>query len=298
MTPEMSHCRREEEVWALDLEWVPDAAAGRLLYGAMPARSEREVLDLMWERGGATVEEPRPYLKTVLCRIVSIAAVRRSERSDGVSLEILRLPADVDDPAERDERVMLSRFFHELGRCRPLLVGFNSSAADLSILRQRAVVHGLAVGPEDAAYFSGPPARTTDLMRLLGGRGGGMPSLHEMATLSGIPGKMGTDGGDVARLWLGEHFGRIADYNQSDAVTTYLLWLRIAHFHGVFSSSEYEAEQRRVRAMLEHTARTPFGGYAGAYLEEWDRLAAEQGNQHGLRPGRRSGPAVPVNGRK
>jgi hypothetical protein len=36
---------------------------------------EAEVFEAMWKAGGATEEEPMPYLKTILCRVVSIAAV-------------------------------------------------------------------------------------------------------------------------------------------------------------------------------------------------------------------------------
>jgi predicted PolB exonuclease-like 3'-5' exonuclease len=60
-----------------------------------------------------------------------------------------------------------------------------------------------------------------DLKRILGGFGRAVvPSLHESATLSGIPGKLDVDGNQVAELWLQGKLREIVDYNQFDALTT------------------------------------------------------------------------------
>ncbi len=76
-------------------------------------------------------------------------------------------------------------------------------------------------------------------MRFLAGTGKATPSLHELATLSGIPGKINMDGRRVAELWLEGNFEGIVQYNQCDALTTYLLWLRTAHFAGFFTTDDY-----------------------------------------------------------
>ena len=64
-----------DRVWAFDAEWIPDPVAGRLLYKLSPDTHDREVMEHMWKQGGATEEDPYPYLKTVICRIVSMSAV-------------------------------------------------------------------------------------------------------------------------------------------------------------------------------------------------------------------------------
>ena len=75
------------EVWAFDLEWVPDVGSGRRAYRLGPDASDADVLREMWRQAGADEQNPRPYLKTVLCRIVSIAAVVRRHPEHG---QILR----------------------------------------------------------------------------------------------------------------------------------------------------------------------------------------------------------------
>jgi len=58
-----------------------------------------------------------------------------------------------------------------------------------------------------------------------------------------------------------------------DALTTYLVWLRLAHFTGHFNDAGYAEEQARVRALV---AREIAGGkrHLERYLAEWDRLRA------------------------
>jgi predicted PolB exonuclease-like 3'-5' exonuclease len=161
----------------------------------------------------------------------------------------------------------------------------------LKILIQRAVVKGLAAEgfcrrpdkPWDGIdYFARDSDANIDLMRILGGWGKSTPSLHEIASLSGIPGKLKFNGSDVASLWLqGEH-QRIVDYNECDAVTTYLLWLRIAHFAGKFDDVEYRSEQNRVRDLLVRESLENGKEHLAQYLEEWERLG---GLLPRLRPG-------------
>ena len=62
-------------VWVFDVEWAPHPEAGRRLFELAEDTSDIDVLKQIWEEGGADEENPMPYLKTSICRIVSIAAV-------------------------------------------------------------------------------------------------------------------------------------------------------------------------------------------------------------------------------
>ena len=100
--------------------------------------------------------------------------------------------------------------------------------------------------------------------------------LHEIATLSGIPGKLDVDGNQVAELWLAGDLRRIVEYNEFDALTPYLLWLRVAHFAGHFTPEEYAEEQEALRRMVEDLAGKR--AHLARYLDEWQRLRAATGN--------------------
>ena len=73
----------KDRVWAFDAEWIPDPAAGKLLYDLPDNTPDLDVVRRMWKEGGATEEDPTPYLKTVVCRIVSVSAVDRFEPVHG-----------------------------------------------------------------------------------------------------------------------------------------------------------------------------------------------------------------------
>jgi hypothetical protein len=112
-----------------------------------------------------------------------------------------------------------------------------------------------------------------DIKDILGGWGKTTPSLHELATLSGIPGKLDVDGNAVAGLWLDGQLDRIVAYNECDALTTYLVWLRLAHLSGHFDDGAYATEQRRVRTLVEGLIASG-SAHLAVYLAEWDRLSA------------------------
>ena len=275
----------ERRVWAFDAEWVPDPLAGRLLYDTPDSvREPEEILQLMWGQEGATEQDPTPFLKLVKCRLVSIAAVERLDRGDEEPLlRLLSLPRDPTDSAQNVESAVLGKFLGAIGEHKPQLVGFNSVDSDLKIMIQRGVILGLhmpgfATRPakpwEGIDYFARGGDWHVDIKDLVSGWGKATPSLHELAVQSGIPGKMDVDGNDVARLWLDGELGHIVDYNEYDALTTYLVWLRIAHFAGHFSSDAYEREQALLRAMVEREIDGGDKPHLAAYLEEWDRLRA------------------------
>jgi predicted PolB exonuclease-like 3'-5' exonuclease len=227
-----------KRVWAFDVEWVPDPVAGRILYELPEDTDATDILKVMWEKGGATEEDPTPFLKTAVCRVVSVAALERRQLPDGgVKLNLMALPRDPTNPDEASEAGVVGTFLDALGRNRPQLVGFNSLQSDIN-----------------------------------GGWGLASPSLHEIAVQSGIPGKMGVDGNDVAPLWLEGNLERIVRYNECDALTTYLVWLRLAHFAGFFDDTSYGREQGLVMELLQTEIAKGGREHLEEYLEAWNRL--------------------------
>ena len=261
------------QTWAFDCEWAPDLVAGRRLYHLGSDVPDDEVLRVMWEQGGATEEKPQPFLKTVLCRSVSIAAVVRVEDKDGVEVHLWTLPEKPEDVSVTESDI-LKRFLGKFGRAKPTLVGYNSRFSDLHILAQRAIVNGLSL-PEFAKQVCGKPwdMDAVDLMDVVGGfKKGATCSLHEIANLCDIPGKLDTTGDDVARLFYGGKRRAIVEYNAFDALTTYLLWLRVEHFKGTFGTTQYAEEQQRVRDLLKTKSAEPDGAFLKRYLAAWDAL--------------------------
>ena len=275
------------KVWAFDAEWAPDPESGRRVLGLPDDLPDAEVVAAMWQAGGATAEDPTPYLKTVLCRVVSISMVARQVNSSGqVSLNLISLPRDATDVAQRQEKHIVGSFLNAVGKHKPQLVGYNSEAADIRIFIQRALATGV-VAPEFCArpnkpwegmdYFARGSEAHVDLKTLVSGFGKASPSLNEMAVVCGIPGKLGgMDGEQVPALWMAGDVKRIVAYNETDALTTYLLWLRMAAMGGHFDPEAYAQERTRVRELLE--TRIKAGAtHLAEFLTAWESLAARNG---------------------
>ena len=273
----------QNEVWAYDAEWVPDANAGRVLYELPDEMPEAEVVQHMWEQNGATEENPRPFLKLALCRVVSIAFVRRkSDRYGEISLDLRSQPKTPIKLEDCNEADILSSFFNSVGQKRPQLVGFNSAGSDLPIFIQRGIIQGIQATAfcqrpdkpwEGVDYFARDSEWNVDLMHAVGGWGKAQPSLNELARQSGIPCKIGgADGSSTAESWLAGDIDGIVQYNEQDALTTYQVWLRTAFFAGRLSAQQFKDEQKLLRKMIEHRTETPGNEHLVEYLEEWERL--------------------------
>ena len=203
-----------------------------------------------------------------------------SRRDGSVQLHLLALPREVGDAVQTAERHVVGTFLDAVGEYRPQLVGYNSINADLKILLQRAVVNGLSAAAfcrrpdkpwEGIDYFARGDAHV-DIKDIVGGWGKATPSLHELAVLSGIPGKLDVDGNAVANLWLDGQLDRIVAYNECDALTTYLVWLRLAHLGGHFDDREYAQEQQRVHELLQ-TEIAQGRTHLTTFLEAWQALS-------------------------
>jgi 3'-5' exonuclease len=273
----------KKQLWAFDAEWIPDPQSGRILYKLADSLSDAEVMEEMWQRGGATKENPTPYLKTVQCRLVSIAMVQRQIHDNGqVKLNLRSLP-HLEDEKNQAEREILSTFLGALGDRQPQLVGYNSLAADIRIMVQRGITQGITAPKfarrpnkpwEGVDYFARGGDWHIDLKDYAApGWGSGTPSLNEMAVLSGIPGKMETDGQQVPKLWLEGRLDKIIAYNEFDALTTYLVWLRMAHFTGLITPDQYDSEQQLARELINNESEKK--PYLSGFLDEWDRLILE-----------------------
>lgn len=284
------------KTWFIDLEWVPDVETGRRAYSLPASASDAEVLDMMWREGGATDANPRPYLKTPLCRIVAATALVRTLNEGGdVGLVMCSTPRIGEKPVGEAE--LIGRLFaglekqiadvpsgyvpkqelEEIRKDAPQIVGFNIAGSDIPILLQRGVARGV-VAPkfswrpdkpwEGKDYFAKNGSDfLVDLCEVLGGWGKSRPSLNELAAACDIPGKLGVDGADVIDLWLNGKIDEIVAYNQYDVLTTYLLWLRAVRFAGLLTPAGCELEKGQLRGLLSSLA--PAQPHLKKYLDAW-----------------------------
>jgi predicted PolB exonuclease-like 3'-5' exonuclease len=207
--------------------------------------------------------------------------VARTESEKGITVTLFSVPTDLDDTAKCDEAHLIKTFLDKIGKQKRQIIGFNSLASDLKILTQRAFVHGLSVPeffmrPEKpwigVDYFAREGAGHVDLSEFFSTHGkGGRVSLNDLAMLAGIPGKMEVSGEQVPEMWLAGRWDEIVAYNEFDALTTYLVWLRSCHLIGFIDSQQYEEEQQLLRREIQRQISAG-KEHLNEYLDEWRRL--------------------------
>ncbi len=244
-------------ILVFDIETIPDTEGARRLYG-LEDLDDKSVASIMFHKRRQETGDSE-FLRLHLHRIAAISVVLRSRDS----LKVWSL-----GPQEAGEKEIIERFFEGLDRYTPTLVTWNGTNFDLPVLNYRALVHGVSAprywetGEEDPSfrwnnYLSRYHWRHTDLMDVLAGYSPRANApLDEIATLLGFPGKMGMSGAKVWDAWLAGDIAGIRNYCETDALNTYLVYLRFQLIRGRLNAQEYARECELVRENLrqENTA--------------------------------------------
>jgi predicted PolB exonuclease-like 3'-5' exonuclease len=273
-----------DPTWFFDLEWVPDAAGAMRLYDLPPETTELQAMERLWADGKDYCAEtnPRPFVKYLFSRVVSISFLSRrvvfdGERQRRVEFAINSLPKLPVQEPRSDEGEIIGKFFHYIGVRDPQLVGFNSAESDLQVLIQRSLINevradAFCVRPnkpwEGRDYFDRNGESHLDLIKKFS-TGAMKPKLNDIAKLCGFPGKIDMDGAQVVDLWLDGDLRSIVEYNQIDTLNTYLVWLRFVNFCGKVSEEDYAMEQDDFHAFLAAEAKREENGHLRRFLSKW-----------------------------
>ena len=253
-------------VLVFDIETIPDVDSGRRLY-RLDGLNDHDVANVMFHRRRQETGESE-FLRPHLHRIVAISAVLRTREAFKVW--------SLGEP-ESSEQELVQRFFDGIERFVPTLVSWNGTSFDLPVIHYRALLHGVAgprywdTGDEDQSfrwnnYLNRFHSRHTDLMDVLAAyQGRASASLDDVATMLGLPGKIGIGG---ANVWDSYQEGRLIDirnYCEIDVLNTYLIYLRYELIRGHLSKEQYHKECQLVREELIAVASPHFE----QFLQAW-----------------------------
>jgi 3'-5' exonuclease len=252
-------------VFAFDIETVPDVEFGRRLHG-LEGLTDKQVGYVMQTR--QREQTGSEFLSLEQHRVVAISVAMRTR--DGFKAWSL---GEADAP----EAELVRRFFEGIERFSPTLVSWNGSGFDLPVLHYRALRHGVQahryweMGEEDQSfrwnnYISRFHWRHVDLMDVLSGfQGRGRVGLDKMAQLLGLPGKLGMSGELVWEAFLEGRIEDIRNYCETDVINTYLVYLRFELMRGRLTPEEHERESALVRGWLGGAARPHLAGFLAAW---------------------------------
>ncbi|MBI3938998.1 MAG: 3'-5' exonuclease [Betaproteobacteria bacterium] len=257
-------------ILAFDVETVPDVDGLRKLHGLAAEVPAADVANMAFQmRRQATGSD---FLPLHMHRVVAISCALRDRDSFRAW--------SLGDPGE-GEGQLIQRFFDGIDKYTPQLVSWNGGGFDFPVLHYRGLIHGVRasryweLGEEDRDfrwnnYISRYHTRHLDLMDVLAlYQPRANAPLDELARLLGFPGKLGMDG---SKVWEAFHGGRIAEirnYCETDAVNTYLVFLRFQLMRGVFTEAHYRGECALVRSTLGRSAEPHWK----EFLENWQRDA-------------------------
>ena len=262
-------------ILAFDIETVPDVEGLRRLHAVPDSLSDREVADMAFHRrrqatGGSD------FLPLHLQRVVAIACALRDRNTFTVW--------SLGEPSE-PEAGLVQRFFDGIEKYTPQLVSWNGGGFDLPVLHYRALLHGVQarrywdLGDDDRDfrfnnYIARYHLRHLDLMDVLSlYQMRAAAPLDEVAQLLGYPGKLGMHGSQVWDAYQRGEIRAIRSYCETDAVNTFLVFLRFQLLRGVLTRAQHEEELALVRTTLARTG----GAHWAEFLAAWDAKSAPAG---------------------
>jgi hypothetical protein len=255
---------------AFDIETVPDVAGLRRVNGLPTALSDKAVLD--WATQRRRIQNGSDILPLQFQRVVAIACALR----EGNSFKVWSLGEPEDPEAE-----LLRRFFDGIERYTPQLVSWNGGGFDLPVLHYRSLIHGVTAakywdwGDDDRdfkfnSYLGRYHTRHLDLMDVLAAyQPRAFAGLDAMARLCGFPGKLGMDGSEVHAAVETGRLGEVRSYCETDAMNTYLVYLRFRLMRGELTAVEYAKEVSLAREKIAATG----AAHWQAFLAAWDANA-------------------------
>ncbi len=182
--------------------------------------------------------------------------------------------------ADRFSEAELVTRFWQMFENAATLVTFNGRGFDLPVLEMQALRHGLSVpryfgtGDLKPGYRGNrySDAFHIDLCDFLSNYGAAQRrgSLDVLARLAGLPGKYSIAGEDVEYLFRQGRLKEINQYCMTDALQTFLLFLRAELLRGKIDSSSYRAAIVAVRDhLLQLAAGAGPDNFLLDFLNRW-----------------------------
>jgi len=252
--------------FVFDIETIPDVEGARRL-GQLHDLSDEDVAQVMFHQRRQETGSSE-FLRHHLHKIVAISVVLRlNDKLKVWSLGTL----------DSDEAELVQRFFDGLQRYTPTLVSWNGAGFDLPVLHYRSLIHGIAaprywdVGDENRDfkwnnYLSRFHWRHMDMMDILAGfQPRANAPLDDIASLLGLPGKMGMSGAKVWESYLAGELQSIREYCETDVLNTYLVFLRFQFIRGQLDQAQYQAECQLLKDNLVKENKPHFSEFLTAW---------------------------------
>lgn len=258
-----------------DIETIPDADASRRLL-AQPELDDQAARDALsayfLEKTHGNNDFPRQPFHQIVA--ISYAHLICEPGEEGMEWVVRRIASG--GGIESSEEEIIHGFLSLIQTRAPRLVSFNGRGFDIPVLKYRAMAHHLSCprwfsegdkwNNYDARYSS---TYHVDLLEIFSDFGASARcSIHEIASVFNIPGKLDVAGDDVCSMFEHGDIAGIRNYCETDVCTTLLLFLRWQRFNGSMSEGAYARAILGLQNYLQNESETR--PHLAAFLQTWD----------------------------
>ncbi|MBN3859294.1 3'-5' exonuclease [Neisseriaceae bacterium PsAf] len=246
-------------ILAFDIETIPDVKGIRILNELDDGISDNDVV--AWAQQKKRSETGNDFMPLYLHQVVAISCCFRWD--DKIYVKSI---GNLQD----SEKTILQTFFNIFEKYQVQLVSWNGGGFDLPVLQHRALIHGVIarnywdMGEFDTQlkwnnYINRYHMKHCDLMDVLAAyQAKAYAPLDKMAKLCGFPGKLGMDGSQVWQVYQQGGIEEIRNYCETDAMNTYLLFLRFQLMRGLIVEEEYLNEIQNLKNYLKSESSEHF----------------------------------------
>ncbi|MCU7611527.1 3'-5' exonuclease [Anaplasma capra] len=269
-----------DSLLVFDIETIPDIDSCDNLVGEVIADDVTAKREAMANYHLEVTNGQNAFLRQPFHKIVAISFLRADiKRDSGYEHFVLR-EIRSGGSVSSSEKELVRGFLNYISAVRPRIVTFNGRTFDLPVIKYRAMVHGVQAGYLYNAgdkwnnYFQRYSADWhCDLLDSLSDFGtSARVKMHEVCSVLNFPGKMGTDGSEVTRMYDLGQLPQIRDYCESDVLNTYLIYLRLMHHQGRMASDGYNECVRDLLAYLQSSGNK----HMLDFIAEWEKVCNGQ----------------------
>ncbi len=262
-------------LFVFDIETIPDTSVVQNLLGKNIA-DVKEARQALTDYHLEITDGKNSFLRQPFHQIVAVSYVLAEPVHEEAGEKYYKIKhihsGGKEDTQEQD---LVYGFFKLIDDKMPTLVSFNGRTFDIPVLKYRAMKYAnkftrfFKEGTKWDSYSSRySPDWHCDLLDVLSDFGSSARiKLNEVCSILGLPGKFGTDGSEVTNLYDEGKIKEIRDYCETDALNTYLLYLRYALLIGKISKNSYNSSIDDALVFIEQSDKQ----HLLEFLDAWSK---------------------------
>lgn len=241
----------------INIATIPDVEAGRMIHqlGDLPQSGVyKAMLHLQNQQTGTALLPLQQH------RIVAISVLEADQEAVLHVGSVLDSHAGGSELSGASEADLLTALAKRLEQSKAI-VTWRDAEFVLPVLTYRLLKHGIAC----PALWGNVTGLQSQLARQ---QVSATVSLDGLATVLGLPGQLGLDASLVLEQFQAGQYVNVAEACTADALSTYLIYLRLQHQQGQLSATELESRSETLSQYLQTSGQASLQRYADLWLSQ------------------------------